>query len=269
MRFSSAVELGLQRSFHLAQPVEIDLLALVDGQAHGRGFLLAVLAVVLLRVDTVRPLTFWFRLTHGTRLIGAASARLAMISSTGAVAPELATARSFGLGETFLDPVLFGAAGEVGDGDVGAVEVVHRLHLGQLVVAGAAEHADAGGRIDDEVDHLEPLRRFTQRADGHVDLVGGQHRHLGLVRHRHRHQLHVQERAYSLASSQAGPSQATPLPVVFSFSHGRVLQHAHAQFAGLFDGVDARAGAGRGRGLGEQRGAARRPAPGRPGWREM
>ena len=42
--------------------------------------------------STVRPFTLRFIATHGTRLIGAASARLAMISSTGAV-PEPVTAR--------------------------------------------------------------------------------------------------------------------------------------------------------------------------------
>ena len=49
-----------------------------------------------------RPLTLRFSACHGTRLIGVMSARLAMISSTGAAVPAVDTPRSVAFGKRFL-----------------------------------------------------------------------------------------------------------------------------------------------------------------------
>ena len=69
------------------------------------GCAFSVLPWQLLSVgSTASPFTLRPIATYGMRLIGTASARLAMMSSSGAVAPEFATPRNFALREALLHP---------------------------------------------------------------------------------------------------------------------------------------------------------------------
>ena len=73
----------------------------------------------------------------------ATSARLAMISSIGALAPEPADALELGLGKAGRRPGLGRRAGEIGDGDVRRVQIVDGLDVLELGIVGEPEQAQA------------------------------------------------------------------------------------------------------------------------------
>src|SRR5262245_32256351 len=87
--------------------------------------------------------------THGTRLIGTASARFAITSSTGAT-PRSRDATELRLWKALLHPAFFPPACVVRHGDVRPVEMVDALRLREFRIRLEAEHAHAGTRIDDE-----------------------------------------------------------------------------------------------------------------------
>jgi hypothetical protein len=109
--------------------------------------------------------------------------------------------------KALFHPTLLTAAGVVRDRDARFIEIVDRLGSSEFRVGRQAEHADAGTRVDDEIDDLEALGCFGQGRDRDIDLVGGEHRHLGFVAHRNRFQLHV--KAPSVFARQH-PGRAAP-----------------------------------------------------------
>ena len=97
---------------------------------------------------------------------------------------------------------------------------------------------------------------YGQRGDGDVDLIGGQHRDFGFMRDQHRVELHTQQLGVFLRQHPGGAGPMIAAAGGVLDQPGRVGEHGDAQHAGLLDGVDARAGAGRGDRLREKIGRA-------------
>ena len=86
--------------------------------------------------------------------IGATSARLDMISSTGALAPDPATRGIFSLLKRVGAQVSGGVPVKYAMVMSGCVEVVDGLGRLQLGIAGQSEEAQARSGIRHEIDHL-------------------------------------------------------------------------------------------------------------------
>ena len=101
-----------------------------------------------------------------------------------------------------------------------AVQIVDAFHVLELGVVGLAEHADAGIRIDDEIDHL--LARIVTES-GAIDMSTCPFWTTGTFVSwltGTSSSLTPSCLTYSWTSSQTGPSYCSPCPVVFSCSHG-------------------------------------------------
>ena len=137
------------------------MLVLVDGYSDGRSFFGAVLAVVVLRQHReLLQLPSHCDPRHAVDRGGVGTIRQHFFDRRHAGARNATELR---LRKALLDPALLATAGVVRNRDAGLIELVDRFRRGEFWIARHSEHAHACGRVDDEVDHLQPVRGFRKR----------------------------------------------------------------------------------------------------------
>src|SRR5688572_23851254 len=133
------------------------------------------------------------------------------------------------------------AASVIGHDHAFFVEVVNAFGIGNLRVIGPTEDAQAGRCVGDEIDYLDPLWRDRKRRHRHINLVGGEHWHLGLMRHGHRLKLDAEQSSVLLSERPTWTGPLLPASTGIFNQPRWVCEHTNTKGAGFLDRLDARA----------------------------